>query len=431
MNPAEVPLLNILLNLFKELRKWGLPLGVEEYMLAVQALQAGFGIGDRNSLERLCCTLWTKSETEARLLKRLLDEIIKRMPVEISKSTSTNLPQTQQKTSQKTQPQTSSKEPEKSATSSTTSPVSKTSEQSSTITSLEQPEQPVSKPTSLPEIPLDIDEPEQVIQAIRQSGSNSLEMSYYRQNSVDEYLPVTPRQIKQSWRFLRRRVREGTLAELDVEGTVEKICREGVLLEPVMMPSYKNRSKLVLLLDQGGSMVPFHHLSRQLIDKAQQDGNITQIGVYYFYNYPEKYLYTDPNRLKYQLVTDILESIDSRTAVLIVSDAGAARGNFNEVREEYTVKFLKQLEQSVRYYAWLNPMPNDSWQDTTAGKIARFVPMFEMSREGLNAAINTLRGRYVYWEQLVRGILIEELANDVAEKEKNQVKLPTRISQYI
>jgi hypothetical protein len=24
--------------------------------------------------------------------------------------------------------------------------------------------------------------------------------------------------------------------------------------------------------------------------------------------------------------------------------------------------------------------------------------MFEMSRQGLNAAISTLRGRYVYWE---------------------------------
>jgi uncharacterized protein with von Willebrand factor type A (vWA) domain len=56
--------------------------------------------------------------------------------------------------------------------------------------------------------------------------------------------------------------------------------------------------------------------------------------------------------------------MDSRTGVLIVSDAGAARGNFNKDRVEYTVKFLKQLEQSVSYYTWLNPMPNDSWQNT-------------------------------------------------------------------
>jgi hypothetical protein len=50
-------------------------------------------------------------------------------------------------------------------------------------------------------------------------------------------------------------------------------------------------------------------------------------------------------------------------------------------------------------------MPNDSWQNTTAGAIASFVPMFEMSREGLNAAINTLRGRYVYWERPEQGMV--------------------------
>ena len=146
-------------------------------------------------------------------------------------------------------------------------------------------------------------------------------------------------------------------------------------------------------------MAPFHHLSRQLIDKAVRGGNLTQTSVYYFYNYPEKYFYTDPTRIKAQLTTDVLESVDERAGVLIVSDAGAARGNYNPVRVEYTQKFIEQLQQSVRYYAWLNPMPNDSWQYTTAGEIARFVPMFEMSRQGLNAAINTLRGRYVYWER--------------------------------
>ena len=80
----------------------------------------------------------------------------------------------------------------------------------------------------------------------------------------------------------------------------------------------------------------------------------------------------------------------------MVSDAGAARSNYNPERIECTQRFIEQLRQSVRYYAWLNPMPNDSWQGTTAGEIARFVPMFEMSPQGFNAAINTLRGRYVY-----------------------------------
>jgi uncharacterized protein len=397
MNPVnpieEIPLLKVLLHLFKSLRQCGFLLGLADYMLALEALQGGFGIGDRASLERLCCTLWTKSKEEARQLHRLLDQII------TNESLSTKLPHPIQDTSPSPPTGTSAEESDKPIQSSSSPPIVKTSEQLKGQTSLKRSEKPISEPTPTADIPIERDEPEQVIQAIRYHRRNSLDMIYYGQDSASQYLPVTPRQIKQSWRFLRRPVRQGTLQKLDVEATVAKISQQGILIEPVLMPRYVNRVKLVLLVDQGGSMVPFHHLSRQLIDKALRGGNLIQTNVYYFYNYPEKYFYTDPTRIKAQLTTDVLESIDERAGVLIVSDAGAARGNYNPERVEYTQKFIEQLRQSVRYYAWLNPMPNDSWQYTTAGEIARFVPMFEMSRQGLNAAINTLRGRYVYWER--------------------------------
>jgi hypothetical protein len=61
---------------------------------------------------------------------------------------------------------------------------------------------------------------------------------------------------------------------------------------------------------------------------------------------------------------------------------------------------MERLQQSVRYIAWLNPMPNESWLHTTAGEISQFVPMFEMSHQGMNAAIGVLRGRYVPWERM-------------------------------
>ncbi|VXD16693.1 hypothetical protein [Planktothrix paucivesiculata] len=394
MNPIEeIPLLRILLRLFYSLRQYGFSLGLPDYMLALEALQGGFGIGNRASLERLCCTLWTKSKEEARQLHRLLDQII------TNESLSTKLPQPIQDISPPLSTGTSAKESDKTIQSSSSPPIVKTSEQLKGQTSLKGSEKPISEPTPTADIPIERDEPEQVIQAIRYHRPNSLDMIYYGQDSAAQYLPVTPRQIKQSWRFFRRPVRQGTLQKLNVEATVAKISQQGILIEPVLMPRYVNRVKLVLLVDQGGSMVPFHHLSRQLIDKALRGGNLIQTNVYYFYNYPEKYFYTDQTRIKAQLTTDVLKSVDERAGVLIVSDAGAARGNYNPERVEYTQKFIEQLQQSVRYYAWLNPMPNDSWQYTTAGEIARFVPMFEMSRQGLNAAINTLRGRYVYWER--------------------------------
>ncbi|NJN13964.1 MAG: hypothetical protein HC815_41280 [Richelia sp. RM1_1_1] len=402
MNPVEIPILNVLLILFNKLRSYGFPLGVEDYMLALQALQGGFGMGDRQTLERLCCTLWTKSEQEARVLNRIFDEVLTQPKTHINQSSTKEAVKLSEETSKKTgtsppvvNPSTKSQETVDSSISTSVS-----EELNPPLPFENQPTEP-SAPASETSPPTEVVqeiEPEQVIQAIRSNQPNNFEISYYPTDLSAQYLPVTSREIKQGWRFLRRRVREGTLKDLDITATVEKICCYGVLSEPVMMSPITNQVKLLLLVDQGGSMVPFHHLSRQLIDKAKRGGNIKQVSVYYFQNYPEKYLYSDSTRLKAQLITNFLESIDKKTSVLIVSDAGAARGNYNPVRVKDTHEFLKQLQQSVNYYAWLNPMPNDSWEYTTAGEIARFVPMFEMSREGFSAAINTLRGRYIYWE---------------------------------
>ncbi|NJN12985.1 MAG: hypothetical protein HC836_34480 [Richelia sp. RM2_1_2] len=402
MNPVEIPILNILLILFNKLRSYGFPLGVEDYMLALQALQGGFGMGDRQTLERLCCTLWTKSEQESRVLNRIFDEVLTQPKTHINQSDhkeAVNLSEeTPKKTGTSSAVVNSSTNSQETVDSSTSTTVSKELNPPLPVENQStEPSTPASETSPPAEVVQEI-EPEQVIQAVRSNQPNNFEISYYPTDLSAQYLPVTSREIKQVWRFLRRPVREGTLKDLDITATVEKNCRYGILPEPAMMSRMTNQVKLLLLVDQGGSMVPFHHLSRQLIDKAKRGGNIKQTTVSYFQNYPEKYLYSDPTRLKAQLITNFLESIDKKTSVLIVSDAGAARGNYNPVRVKDTQIFIEQLQQSVNYYAWLNPMPNDSWEYTTAGEIARFVPMFEMNREGFSAAINTLRGRYIYWE---------------------------------
>jgi uncharacterized protein len=200
--------------------------------------------------------------------------------------------------------------------------------------------------------------------------------------------------------YLRRPVRQGVATELDVEATVAKIGREGILLQPVMMPPRTNRTDLVLLIDQEGSMVPFHDLSRQLVETAERGGRLRTTNVFYFHDYPDEYLYRHPAMLDAKAVSEVLEEIGERAAVLIISDAGAARGNFDQERVDNTKAWIEQLQQSVRYYAWLNPMPSECWRQTTAGEIARFVPMFEMSPQGMNAAISVLRGRYIVVKEL-------------------------------
>ncbi len=386
MKLEELPLLDI----FNSLRqRHGLPLGVEEYLAVVRSLETGFGISNCEELEQLCCMLWAKSEEENRLIRRLFEEMwiqIESLPVNSDLNTQEN--------------SLTLNETESDANTSnliSDSPTPENYESSSIETSI--PEEPqVDEPLPDLDIPPTITpEPVQAVQAVRSSRSEQ-EIKRPRYVLLTEYFPVTKRQMKQCWRSLRRPIRQGMPTELDLEETVAKIGREGILLQPVLTPPRTNRSDLILLIDQEGSMVPFHELSRQLAETAQRGGRLRTTNVYYFHDYPDEYLYQHPAMLDAKPVSEFLEDIDERAAVLIVSDAGAARGNFDQERVDNTKVWIEQLQQSVRYFAWLNPMPSECWRQTTAGEIARFVSMFEMSSQGMNAAISVLRGRYIAGE---------------------------------
>ncbi|MDJ0696077.1 hypothetical protein [Mastigocoleus sp. MO_188.B34] len=214
-----------------------------------------------------------------------------------------------------------------------------------------------------------------------------------------EFFPLTQRQMKQVWRYLRRPVREGKPTELDVEATIDQIGQQGLLLDIILVPPRVNRAELMILIDQDGSMVPFHTLSRKLTETALGDGRLRKTGIYYFHNSPVEYLYRDRHHQQGELVTDTLTNRCSKqTAVLIFSDGGAARGGSNEERYKLTQEFLTQLQQRVLHIAWLNPIPKERWFGTTAAKIARLVPMFEVSRPSLQDAISVLRGRPTNFE---------------------------------
>ncbi|WP_414756567.1 VWA domain-containing protein [Anabaena sp. CCY 9910] len=380
MKLEELPLLDI----FNSLRqRHGLPLGVEEYLVVVHSFRAGVGVNSRQELEQLCCMLWAKSEEENRLIQRLFGEMWKQIELHpVNSPESLNEP-------------TSSKDTSILISESFT-PENDESNSIETATSKEFPldDEVISNLEATPTI---TPEPVQAVQAVR-SIRRDRERKRPRYLLLTEYFPVTKRQMKQCWRYLRRPVRQGLPTELDVEATVAKIGHEGILLQPVMMPPRKNRTDLVLLIDQEGSMVPFHDLSRQLVETAQRGGRLRTTNVFYFHDYPDEYLYRHPAMLEAKAISEVLAEIGERAAVLIISDAGAARGNFDAERVNNTKVWIEQLQQSVRYFAWLNPIPSECWRQTTAEEIARFVPMFEMSPQGMNAAISVLRGRYIAGE---------------------------------
>lgn len=374
MKPEQLPLLEV----FNSLRqRHGFPLGVEEYLVVVQSLQAGFGLSSPTELEQLCCTLWAKSPQESRLIHRLFQQ----MWVQLEDKLKTSLTEDSQQGSNID----SAKE------------IKSQDEQSKEIQTNDSPDSTANNElTESTAITLE-DEPVQVVKSIRsQAQDSSLIRPPY--SLLDDYFPVTKRQMKQSWRYLRRLVREGLPTELDVEATVAKTVRQGILFEPVLIPPRVNRTDLVLLIDREGSMVPFHALSQQLLQTATRGGRLRQTRVFYFHDYVDEYVYRHPALIDAQSIDEMLAEAEERAAILIISDGGAARGSFDQIRVERTQAWIEKLQKSAKYLAWLNPMPSDSWQHTTAGEIAQMLPMFAMSRTGMNAAISVLRGRHIVGE---------------------------------
>lgn len=205
--------------------------------------------------------------------------------------------------------------------------------------------------------------------------------------------PLSRRSMVYHWQYVNRPVKDGSEDILDVGETVEKAARQGFFLSPVYTRRETNHAHLLLLIDQNGSMTPFHYLTRELVETANCESSLEKFDVYYFHNVPATSIYRDPYLTKSILLAQALEICDSNTSVLIVSDGGAARGFRRFERFEATTQVLADIGQKTKYVAWLNPMPQDRWDRTSAQLIAYRVPMYPMNTQGLSNAIDTIMGK--------------------------------------
>lgn len=361
-----MPKLDVLLfQVFERLRRQGVPLGVSDYLEVIETIQAGVGLEDAASFKGLCRLLWAKSREDQELFNLAFAELVE--------------PQLQTL---------STPEP---------TPASKLPSTSSTAPHQSTPNQPEPQPQAEPEPEGEL-EPQQVRVTLPSSSvgqsfelkTELTEKPYYYQ--LTPRLPISPRDMAGVWRQLRRPQRVGVPEELNVEGTINSICRSGLLLSPLLQPRRRNQARLVVLVDQQGSMAPFAPLIEAAIESILRGGLLGKTSLYYFHDCPEGLLYQRPSLTAALPLEAVLDEQAKGNSVLIISDAGAARGYYDRRRVAETKAFLKTLSAYTYLYAWLNPMPQTRWKATTAEDIVCMVPMFPLDQEGLNDAVNILRG---------------------------------------
>jgi hypothetical protein len=208
--------------------------------------------------------------------------------------------------------------------------------------------------------------------------------------------PISRRQMMYAWRYLRRPVADGPQDMLDIEGTIAHATQQGLFFEPVYRRRERNHAHLVLLIDQDGSMMPFHRFTRDLVETARYESEIEHVDVYYFHNVPMESVYIDPHMTRPVNLHDVLDSCTTSTSVLLASDAGAARGGGRQLeRIRATTAFLRKLEMHTPLIAWLNPMPRERWAGSSAQVIANLLHghMFQMDPDGFSNAIDVVRGQ--------------------------------------
>ncbi|MBE9070536.1 VWA containing CoxE family protein [Leptolyngbya cf. ectocarpi LEGE 11479] len=342
---------DLITQLFRRVRQ-PFKLGMREYLAALDVLQGDFELSGREELQLILQLLWCHSLPQQRLFEQIWHEVAQQVDSSSSQSRS-DVPDHRPS--------------------------------SESLPSVPLREEPM--PAEMPQPRLSQPELEPLALQPPLPSADIEDLP-----ELQTYWPILRRSMAYAWRYLRRPRPDGPLDVLDIESTVDHVAKAGFFLSPVYHRREINHASLLLLIDQDGSMTPFHRFSRDLAETAQ-GGGLTRVDVYYFHNVPTTHVYRDPRLTEPIALQEIWPLCDGDTSVLIFSDAGAARGGQHIERVRSTTEFLVPLQQRTELIGWLNPMPVDRWNGTSAELIAYLVAMEQMDQDGFSNLIEIIRGQ--------------------------------------
>jgi uncharacterized protein with von Willebrand factor type A (vWA) domain len=207
------------------------------------------------------------------------------------------------------------------------------------------------------------------------------------------------RQIDVALRGLRQLGREGAEEELDLDETVDETCKNAGDLELVFRPPRRNRVKVILLMDIGGSMDPHAELASRLFTAASRAGRFAKFRSFYFHNCIYEHVYEDAAFRNRVPVSELISHSDKDEKLVVLGDAlmhpaelldpGGAIYYYQNNRTS-GLEWLRRLTAHFRRSIWLNPEPDRYWSGTTVEVIASVFPMWQMTLEGLAAGVRFL-----------------------------------------
>jgi len=209
------------------------------------------------------------------------------------------------------------------------------------------------------------------------------------------------RNIKVALKYLRHFTREGLPTELNLDGTIQKTSKNAGMLDIVMQPNKKNKVKVIMLMDVGGSMDDHVALCEKIFSASKTE--FKHLKFYYFHNCVYEHVWEDNNlRWNKRIPTLKLTHLYNKEYKLIfVGDAAMApyelyytRGAIDHNNEMPGIQWLKMLTTHFKYNMWLNPTPETNWAFyETVGIIRKFMDnrMFPATIDGLVKGMQCLK----------------------------------------
>jgi uncharacterized protein with von Willebrand factor type A (vWA) domain len=216
----------------------------------------------------------------------------------------------------------------------------------------------------------------------------------YRGYRDDVALDV--RQMAVALRKLRAFAREGAEDELDLEGTIDATAANAGELEIVLQPPRRSNTRVILLMDVGGSMDPYAHLVSRLFTAAKKASHFRELRCYYFHNCVYGRVYEDATFTRPVRVRDLIADAGPHYKLIVVGDALMApyellaAGGALDLGDDNKVEgivWLMMLEDHFERACWLNPEPQKYWGGNTIEYVAQVFEMFPLTLEGLGEGV--------------------------------------------
>jgi uncharacterized protein with von Willebrand factor type A (vWA) domain len=192
--------------------------------------------------------------------------------------------------------------------------------------------------------------------------------------------PLTHALVGEALKRLRNLMPSGPKDQVNIDETIYETIRNGGEIEIIFDRALKDRLKVILAIDNGGwSMDPYIAVVQTLFDYAR--AQFKDLKTYFFHNTIYSNLWEDASRFKKPLRIEEFVRLDPETR--LVERSGMP-----------SIECLRFLADTFPHCVWLNPVSASMWDYTrTINEIRQIFPMFELTIDGLEAAVTQLMAK--------------------------------------